>query len=94
MGIKKIKVSNFKSFNELDVELGNFEDAAKQKQIIITTHNPETIRYVSLEDILLVSRDKDGFSTISKPSKSEQVKNFLQHEIGIAELFAQDLLGV
>jgi predicted ATPase len=70
------------------------EDAAKQKQIIITTHNPETIRYVNLEDILLISRDKDGFSTISKPSKSEQVKNFLQSEIGIAELFAQDLLGV
>lgn len=69
------------------------KDASQKKQIVATTHNPEIVKSADLENILLVSRDKEGFSTISKPGEKEEVKTFLKNEIGIEELFVQDLLG-
>ena len=68
------------------------KDASEKKQIIVTTHNPEMIKHIDLKNILLVSRDKDGFSIISKPHEKESVKIFLQNELGIEELYVQNLL--
>lgn len=68
------------------------EDASQKKQIIVTTHNPEIVKYTNLDNILLVSRDDKGFSTISRPADKEEVKIFLENEIGIEELFIQNLL--
>jgi predicted ATPase len=68
------------------------KDASQRKQIIVTTHNPEVVRHADIRDILLVSRDADGFSAISRPSENEEVKVFLQNEMGLEELFVQNLL--
>ncbi len=68
------------------------KETSKKKQVIVTTHNPEVIRNANVSDVLLVSRDKEGFSTITRPSEREEVKVFLQNEIGLDELFAQNLL--
>jgi len=70
------------------------KEASEKKQIIVTTHNPEIIKYAGLENIFLLSRDRKGFSTISKPPDKEEVKIFLKNEIGIEELFVQNLLGI
>lgn len=70
------------------------KEASEEKQIIVTTHNPEIVKYADLEDLLLVSRDKEGFSTISRPAEKEEVKTFLRNEIGIEELYIQNLMGV
>ena len=70
------------------------KDASKNKQIIVTTHNPEIIKYTDLENVLLVSRDEEGFSTISRPVDKEEINTFLKNEIGIEELYVQNLLGV
>lgn len=70
------------------------EEASANKQIIVTTHNPEIIKYADLENILLISRNKEGFSTISRPGEKEELKLFLENEIGIEELYIQDLLRV
>ena len=69
-----------------------FGEVAEKKQIIITTHNPELVRHAPLENLFLVSRDKEGFSTIKKPIDNHEVQVFLDGEVGIAELFVQDLL--
>lgn len=71
-----------------------FNDAAKSKQIIITTHNPELIKYIDLENLFLVHRDNDGFSKIIKPIKKEEVKIFLNNDLGIDDLYIQNLLEV
>lgn len=68
-------------------------DASQKKQIIITTHNPEVVKNAGLENILLISRDEEGFSTISRPADKEEIKTFLKNEIGIEELYVQNLLG-
>lgn len=69
------------------------KDASKNKQIIVTTHSPEIVKHADLENILLVSRDKDGFSIISRPSEKNEVKIFLENELGLDEIFIQNLWG-
>ncbi|RLF76088.1 ATPase [Thermococci archaeon] len=69
------------------------KDASRNKQIIVTTHNPEIVKYAGLENILLISRDDSGFSSISRPTEKEQIRKFLENEIGIEELYVQNLLN-
>ncbi len=68
------------------------KDASERKQIIVTSHNPELIRHVGIEPLLLVSRDVEGFSVVSRPSERKQVALFLENEIGLNELYVQNLL--
>jgi len=68
-------------------------ESSKEKQIIVTTHNPELLKYTGLKNIYFISRDKKGFSTISKPSEKEEVRSFLENHIGIEELYIDNLLG-
>jgi len=70
------------------------KDASQKKQIIVTTHNPEMIKHADLNDILLISRDKEGFSNISRPSEKEEIKVFLKNDMGIEELYVQNLLEI
>jgi len=70
------------------------KDASQEKQIIVTTHNPEIVKYAGLENIMLVSRDKNGFSSILRPTDKEEVKTFLKNDIGIEELYVQNLLEI
>jgi predicted ATPase len=74
--------------------VGMMKDAARQRQIIATTHNPEVVKNADLEDLLLVQRDKDGFSRISRPAESEELKVFLENDLGVDELYVQNLLSV
>jgi predicted ATPase len=74
--------------------IGMMKDVSQKKQIIVTTHNPEMVKHAGVENILLISRNKDGFSVISRPHEKEMVKTFLKNEIGIEELYVQNLLGL
>ena len=65
-----------------------------RRQILVTTHNPEMVRHTPLESLFLVQRDREGFSQITRPSENTHVKHFLQHELGLHELFVDNLLGV
>ena len=74
--------------------VGMMKDASQKKQIVVTTHNPEFVKYAGLENILLVSRDENGFSSIFRPADREEIKTFLKNDIGIEELYIQNLLEV
>jgi hypothetical protein len=69
-------------------------EASQQKQVMVTTHSTEVVKYALLDDILLVSRDSEGFSIVSRPADKEEVRTFLENEIGIEELYVQNLLGL
>jgi predicted ATPase len=68
------------------------KDASKTRQIIVTTHNPLLVKHAGIENLLLVSRDQKGFSVIVRPRDKQEVRTFLENEIGIDELFTQNLL--
>ena len=71
-----------------------FREASRSKQILATTHNPEMVKHADLKNILLITRDDEGFSRITKPADSDEIKIFLENEIGVDDLFVQNLLGV
>ena len=71
-----------------------FRESSSKKQILATTHNPELLRHAKLEDILLVSRSDEGFTQLVRPADSQHVKMFLENEMGIDDLFLNNLLGV
>ena len=73
--------------------LGMMKDASRNKQIIVTTHSPEVVKHAGLENLLFVSRDKEGYSSICRPREKQQVKVFLENELGLDELFIDNLLG-
>ena len=70
------------------------EDASANKQIIVTTHNPEMVKHADPKNLLLISRNKEGFSSISRPHDKEKVKIFLENEIGIEDLYVDSLLEI
>ena len=70
-----------------------FKEVSERRQLLVTTHNPEVVKYTGVEKILLVSRDKNGFSRITKPAASEHVRIFLEHDLGVEDLFIDNLLG-
>ena len=67
------------------------KESSTEKQIIITTHSPEVLRSSNLEDIFLISRKSDGFSTISKPINNKNILPFIE-ELGIDEVYLDNLL--
>ena len=68
------------------------KDVSRRSQILITTHNPEFVRLAGIENLILVHRDKEGFSRVSRPADSEIVKIFLSEEIGIDDLHMDGFL--
>jgi len=68
-------------------EVANF-----RKQIVVTTHSPEIVKHAGVDCLLLLSRSPEGFSTVTKPGDNARVKTFLKEEIGVDELYAQELL--
>jgi predicted ATPase len=70
------------------------QESSKREQVMVTTHSTEVVKHARLKDILLISRDSEGFSVVSRPADKEEVKTFLENEIGIDELYVQNLLGM
>ena len=71
------------------------KDAAENtdKQIFLTTHNVEVVKYAPLESIRLVSRDDDGFTQVEQPAESERVQTFLDEGVRIDDMYTENLLG-
>jgi predicted ATPase len=70
------------------------KEASEKKQVMVTTHSTEVVKHAGIDDILLISRDSEGFSVISRPGDKEEVRTFLENEIGIEDLYVQNLLGL
>lgn len=70
------------------------KEVSCRKQILLTTHHPDIVRMADLEHIWFSSRNEDGFSTIERPIDNEETRIFLEKQLGIEDLFNQDLLGL
>jgi len=68
-------------------------DGASNRQLVVTTHNPEVVRQTKLDELLLASRSESGFTEVSRPADREDVRTFLSREVGLDELFVGNLLG-
>jgi len=66
-------------------------EASKNKQIVMTTHSPEILKYMDLNDVFFISKDDEGFSKISKPINNEIISPFIE-ELGIDKIFVDNYL--
>ena len=71
-----------------------FEDASRRKQILITTHSPEIVRFMDPGHLILITRDTAGFSHAERPVDREQVQRFLRDELTMHDLYVENLLEV
>jgi predicted ATPase len=62
-------------------------------QVIITTHSPEVVRHSELASLLLLTRDRDGNSILSRPANVNRVKRFLRDNLGVSDLFLLNQLS-
>ena len=69
------------------------EEASLDKQVIATTHDPDILKSVKNENVLLVQRNDSGFTEVKRPMEDEVVSTFLKNEIGIEELHRDNIMG-
>ncbi len=68
------------------------KDVSHNKQIILSTHNAEIVKYSGIDSIILIHRDNEGNSILSRPNEKEEINIFMMNEIGLDELFVQNML--
>jgi predicted ATPase len=69
------------------------KDVSRDRQLLVTTHSPEFVRQTEVANLFLLARDGKGNSVVTRPAESEDVRRFLQEQVGLGELLTQDLLG-
>lgn len=67
-----------------------FEDAARSRKVIITTHSPDLVRYVAAESLYLVQRDGKNCTTVGRVTDSEDIRSFLAAELQMDTLMANN----
>jgi len=67
------------------------KDASSRKQIIVTTHSPIVVKHAGVDNLLFVSRDYNGYSHISRPNQQEDLKIFMENDLGLDEIYIQNL---
>jgi hypothetical protein len=70
------------------------QEVAEKKQVIVTTHSPEVVKYAGKDSLCLIQRDKSGNSTACWPGDSKTLKIFLEEDIGLDDLFVDELIGL
>ena len=68
-------------------------DVSTQRQIVITTHNPEIVRYAGLDHLFTVRRNPKGHSEIMPSSDQQEIRIFLENEMELEDLYVQNILG-
>jgi len=69
------------------------KEVSLTKQIFITTHNPEIVKYAGIENVFSIIRNKEGGSSIGHLDANNDIKQFIANEIGLEELFVQNILS-
>jgi predicted ATPase len=77
----------------IDSILACANEVSERQQVIITTHNPEFLKYADAENVRFIKRNKIGFTSCVLPAESKNVKIFLQNDLGLDDLFIDGLLG-
>ena len=61
-------------------------------QVFITTHQPYLVDALSPEEVWILSKGNDGFSTITRASDDPLVKNLVDQELPLGGLWYSDYL--
>jgi len=62
-------------------------------QLFITTHQPYLVNALTPEEVWILEKQQDGFSTIERASDNELVKNMVEEGIPLGSLWYSDYLN-
>lgn len=63
------------------------------KQLFITTHSPFFVNSLSPDEVWVLEKQEDGFSTITRASEYTHVKQLCESEIELGNLWYSDYFG-
>jgi predicted ATPase len=63
-------------------------------QVFVTTHQPYFVDALSPEEVWVLTKENDGFSTIRRTSDDPVVKNLVENELPLGGLWYSDYLDV
>jgi len=68
------------------------KSASSQKQIIITSHSPQIVKYAGIENVMVVARKEKG-SKLMRAMEIPHVEKYLENEVGLDQIFSDNLLS-
>ncbi len=63
------------------------------KQLFVTTHSPFFVNALSPDEVWVLEKQEDGFSTITRASEYEHVKQLCESDIELGDLWYSDYFG-
>ena len=63
------------------------------KQLFVTTHSPFFVNALSPEQVWVLSKGEDGFSTIKKASEYQFVKDLVSEGATVGDLWYSEYFG-
>jgi predicted ATPase len=80
----------------LDILAKEFREHARKKtkasQLFITTHQPYFVDALLPEEVWIISKQPDGYSTVSRASDDPLVRNLVEQELPLGGLWYSDYL--
>lgn len=78
---------------DLAIEMKKSVRSGYSKQLFITTHSPFFVNSLSPEEVWVLEKQRDGFSTIKRASEYEHVKALTDEGIVLGDLWYSDYFG-
>lgn len=67
-------------------------DAGRKRQIFLTTHSSEIVRFTKEKDVIVAKRNNEGYSELFYPTDKKEVQTFLNADLNMASLYVDNLL--
>ena len=78
---------------DLALQMKNSIKGTYSKQLFVTTHSPFFVNSLSPDEVWVLEKQEDGFSTITRASEYEYVKQLCDSDIELGDLWYSDYFG-
>lgn len=78
---------------DLALQMKNSIKGTYSKQLFVTTHSPFFVNSLSPDEVWVLEKQKNGFSTITRVSEYEHVKELCDSEVELGDLWYSDYFG-
>lgn len=78
---------------DLALQMKNSINGTYSKQLFVTTHSPFFVNSLSPDEVWVLEKQEDGFSTITRAFEYEHVKQLCESDIELGDLRYSDYFG-
>lgn len=82
-----------KYLSDLALQMKNSIKGIYAKQLFITTHSPFFVNSLSPDEVWVLEKQRDGFSTIKRASEYDYVKQLCESEVELGDLWYSNYFG-